>query len=558
MNLLIIESAGKIPTLKKILPDFEVIATGGHFKRLLTFNKENLDKQEINYVNEWEAFNNKPVPQGSLVKQQNIEKMLSLANQANKIYIATDGDREGEAIGFHVKEMFPKNLQSKIKRVVFNEITQEEVLNKISKPVPFDKLLYQAQQARAVQDQMIGFGFSQLAKKIYSEKVSNNNTVSVGRVQSVVLEILKQELNTKNDLSVKLEPKDTSLKSNQTIDFEDVESANKLIRQLNKPIKCIVKEVNSTTAFKEPLNTYDFLKVCALKYPLVSVKNISETMQKLYEKGAITYPRTDSKRISRSWVDKNEKLISKFSFFAITPDLKNRLSNPLGSEETISDVKIQNAHEALRVTDFKMPFGLNEFEQDIFQMLKQSTLDYFTPQIQYKIKLEPDQILQLEKPIEIIITNPITATQFKLNKVINLPFKKPNNTPKPLSRFDLINKLQQFNIGRPATIASMVEINNEKKNTTLDPNGLLWLTSQGQWLCDFIETKLSSIINIDFTSQMEKTIDKIADGKANLWDVLNNVYKNIESAKNQKPKPVSQKTINNENGVAKPPSKHKL
>ncbi|MBU0998345.1 type I DNA topoisomerase, partial [Patescibacteria group bacterium] len=343
MNLIIVESPTKAKTLGKFLgKDFELLATKGHIKDLpkSTLGIEIEKKFKPDYI---------------LVQNKEgvIKDIKKASKKAKKIYLATDPDREGEAISSHVKEIV--NDDPKIKRIVFHEITKSAVEEALKKPGKVDKNLVNAQIARRVLDRLVGYKLSPLLWK----KVRRG--LSAGRVQTVVVKLIVEkereieafkvdefwevfvELSTskKENIIVKL------LKVNdKKVVIENEKSSKEIVDSLEKASYKVI-EVNKKEIKKSssPPYTTSTLSQAASRLLGWSAKRTMSIAQSLYEEGLITYHRTDSTNVAEGAIK----------------SLRNYIKNKFGQEYLSEDIRLfktkskvaQEAHEAIRPTSEK-------------------------------------------------------------------------------------------------------------------------------------------------------------------------------------------------------------
>lgn len=370
-KLLVIESPNKIRTLQKFLPaDFEIIATIGHIRDLSNFGL-GFDRQTM--APRW------VIPKASKKrhersKQEIIAEIKRKAKQASEIYLASDPDREGEAISWHVYDVLNEADQKKCKRIVFNEISQPAVLNALAHPRAIDTKWVESQFARRIIDRMIGFKLSQLVqRKLRAE--------SAGRVQSVTLKFIhdrEQEIAAfvptrwwtldiilENDVPLVLrklapelaqtlaytEPKEVS-----GIDFSSEAAAEQARDSLGPTfaIYSVDPAKFSKRAPKEPYRT-STLQQDAVNKLNWNTRKTSAVAQRLYEgvdidgdhRALISYPRTDSVRVATAFATATKKFIHDHYGEAYVG--KHNGAKP--EKKTNGDVKIQDAHEAIRPID---------------------------------------------------------------------------------------------------------------------------------------------------------------------------------------------------------------
>jgi DNA topoisomerase-1 len=305
MKLFIVESPGKIKTIQSILPrEFIVKASVGH-----CYTIERTDNGidiENNFTPKYVVIEG---------KQKVIDEIKKLSAQAEEVYIATDGDREGESIGTHIAERAIKD-RKKIKRVIFHEITRTAILQALENPTTLNKDLFNAQQARSVLDMLVGFKIS----PILWSKIKSGT--SAGRVQSIGLKLIV-ERQREIDKFVAKEywsitgmfetPKKLSLKA---LYHHEGDIPNETIaQQLNDELRSLsdwyIDSITKTTKNKSPypvFNTSSLQQFCSSTFNWDG-KHTMSLAQKLYESGLITYHRTDSLNISEEAIKNVRGLI---------------------------------------------------------------------------------------------------------------------------------------------------------------------------------------------------------------------------------------------------------
>ena len=311
MNLVIVESPAKTKTIKQFLgKDYNVVATKGHIRDIENTGKDNLGID----------FDNGFKPIYSIIKSQySTIKMLNDAiSKSDRVYLATDPDREGEAISWHLNDVF--NIDGKIvKRIEFNEITEEAIKNAIQNPRDIDENLFHSQETRKIMDRIIGYKLSNLVKKMVGS--SESGTVSAGRVQSACLriitdreeEIQKFDKKTYYEIEVsfsKYKAKLIDPLKKTTLQFDDIKECEEILKQLdNSFIVSSIKEKSRKEYAPAPFNTADLLQQASSKYSFTG-KRAAKIAHELYEgievngkhMALITYTRTDSTRLSNQFI----------------------------------------------------------------------------------------------------------------------------------------------------------------------------------------------------------------------------------------------------------------
>ena len=558
-SLVIVESPAKVKTIKKYLGSgYEVTASNGHV-RDLPKSTMGIDV-EHNFEPKYITIRGK----GEL-----LAKLKKDVKKADKIYLATDPDREGEAISWHLSKALKLNdTDKKVYRISFNEITKNAIKDAIKHPRQLDMNLVDAQQARRVLDRMVGYSISPLLWA----KVKRG--LSAGRVQSVALRMicdreaqidafipeeywsLEAELLTaysKKSVNAKFYGTDTKLAINNK------EEMNKILEAL-KDAKYIVSEINEGERVKKapiPFTTSTLQQESSKKLNYSTQKTM-RLAQQLYEgvdiegKGAIaliTYLRTDSTRIAaeadtaaREFIGKTygEEYISKNTV------TKNAKSN------------VQDAHEAIRPTDVtltpamvkeSLPRELFRLYQLIWKRFVASRMEnakYKTTSVKlaagdYIFTMSGSKIVfdgfmnvytddEEKVSSDAVIGKLKVGDELKLVKLIDVQhFTQP---PAHYTEASLVKALEEQGIGRPSTYAPTITtimarhyVVKEQKN--------LYVTELGQIVNSMMVNYFGSIVDKDFTANLEQLLDSVGDGKVNWKTVVSNFYPDLESAVNQ-------------------------
>ena len=466
-----------------------------------------------------------------------IKKIKAEGKKAKIIYLATDPDREGEAIAQHVAEIL--KASNKTKRVAFHEITKEAVEEAITSPREIDKNLVDAQTARRVLDRLVGYKLSPLLWK----KVRRG--LSAGRVQSVAVRLIVEkereieafksqeyweifstvrELKKSKDFTVQL--------INQEV--KNKETADKITGELGKA-KYSVSDVRKREVTKSPFPPYttSTMTQAAARIFGWSSKRTMSIAQKLYEEGLITYHRTDSFNLSIPAVATLRKYIEKeFG--------KNYLPDSPKLYKTNSK-SAQEAHEAIRPTNINHKFELTDDkwakdEETLYKLIwarfvacqmTASVFDETTIDVSagdYLLRASGQvmkfdgwrRVIPAKLDIEGSIVLPEVSVGEELDLIKNWSEQKFTQPPARFNEASLIKTLEKLGIGRPSTYAptiSTIQIRNyvEKNEGKFSP------TSIGIAVNDFLIENFSDVFEYAFTADMEDRLDKVADGKL-LWN----------------------------------------
>ncbi len=517
-NLLIVESPNKVEKLQKFLGDeWAVSASVGHIRDLATWGTPlrlglDLDTMEPQYIDLKD-------------KAEVIENLRSLASEATKVYLATDPDREGEAIAYHIKAIL-EGTKAKMLRVTFNEITKESVLEAVKNPRDLDNDLINSQETRRILDRIIGFRLSYLTNKKISAR-------SAGRVKSAVLKLI---IDRENEIE-KFVPDywwtiEGSLNNDESIinvtsdkfteiKYKEEKEANKLLKGLTGKFNYVDrKESKRTVKPPVPLEMATYLMAM---YGAHNTPNASATIaaQSLYEKGYITYPRTDSKRISskefiKSATDYINGNYGK-EYFKGVPEVKGKKGD-------------QDAHEAIRPVDINVTpsslKGLKVNEKRAYTLIWTTTIKSFMIEGKNKvvkdIYKDGDTFFAYKRsyPLEegFRVADGIEPTkETKAEETLNINIKDVKvceHSTKPPGRYNpssLIKLMKEVGIGRPSTYSGVTS--GLVGYGYLENNGgALKPTSMAQEVNDLLQGHFGDIVNEEYTAGMEKTLDKIAHG----------------------------------------------
>ena len=536
-NLVIVESPAKAKTIEKILgKDFDVVASYGHVR--------DLPKSKLGV----DVENNFAPSYGTIKGKGEVVKMLrGLAKKANKVYLASDPDREGEAIAWHIANTLKLN-ENDNNRIEFNEITENAIKNSIKNPRKIDMYMVNAQQARRILDRLVGYGISPFLWKSISSKTS------AGRVQSVALKIIC-ELEDKIKAfipekywEIKGEFQHKLLLNLYKINNEKFErlTDEKIVKEIEKIEKkdfnVIEAKVSQRTKNPPlPLKT-STLQQLASSYLGFSPSRTMRIAQGLYEGidikgnhiGLITYMRTDSTRISKEAVEMAREYISKT--FG-----DNYIGKP---KESKAKSNVQDAHEAVRPTDVKLtPEDLSKYlnkdqeklykliwerflisqlapmKYDQFELVVEKekfqfrgTLNKITFDGYYKIFKDEEELPLGDFPSINVGEN------LKLNKLlVKEDFTKP---PARLTESSLVKKLEAEGIGRPSTYASIIETLKKREYVEVNTGKSLIPTLLGYEVKEKLDENFPNIMNIKFTAELENELDDISEGKKEWIKVL--------------------------------------
>lgn len=530
-KLLIVESPTKARTIGTYLgKEYEVIASVGHVRDLPKSNKDAVDIKHgflPHYV----------VPPE---KREIIERIKKAEKRATEVYLATDPDREGEAIAWHIAQT--TDLKNP-KRVVFHEITKKAVEEALAHPRTIDQDLRHAQEARRVLDRIVGYDLSGLIWK----KVRYG--LSAGRVQSPALRILaerEREIQafipeTFFVIDALFKAGSTSFPAHCTEEPKDADEAHRIVREGNSATWCVSKMTARTEerAPKAPFTTSTLQQVASTRLGF-SPSRTMRAAQKLYEGGHITYMRTDSVNLSKEAVTKMISAIeSEFGKeFVCTRTYKTKSKNA------------QEAHEAVRPTDPLLTHaGKVPDEHRLYELIRVRTLSSqmtsakiartgITAQANVSIPtfttsgsrvlfagwLALDTTARGEDTELPKLSEGDALTLMSLNET-----EKQTEPPRRYTEAGLIKELEKRDIGRPSTYASIMRTIQdrgyvEKQQRSLVP------TATGMVVSGWLEKHFPSYISDSFTAEMENKLDEVSRGELGYEDLLTTFYGPFEKA----------------------------
>ncbi|MFN7088442.1 MAG: type I DNA topoisomerase [Candidatus Paceibacteria bacterium] len=543
INLVIVESPTKANTISRFLAsDFLVLSSYGHVRDLPK------SKLGVDIKNDF-----KPEYHITPKAKKIIQELKEKIKKAKKVILATDEDREGEAIAWHLLEALglEDSKSSKVERIVFHEITKPAIEEALKKPRGIDMNLVLAQQARRILDRLVGYELSPfLWKKI-------KYGLSAGRVQSAALRLIVE--------------REKEIKEFKPQEYWEIEALletkskkgfwAKLIGNKGEPQKTFsIKTKSDAEKIADELKTADFtvtkvIKKSVKRRPLppfttstlqqeswrrlrFSSKQTMMMAQNLYEKGIITYMRTDSVNLSE------ESLISAQKF------LKEKFGNdytlPFPRRFRAKSKLVQEAHEAIRPTNpSKTPETLKgEFEPKTIKLyeliwrrflasqMPEALLEAITIDIEAKKwllrangqKIEFDGFLKLWQTgiAERALPEVSDGEKLKLKEII--PSQHFTQPPPRFSDASLVKALEEYGIGRPSTYAPTISTLLERGYVVRDESKAFCPTSIGILVSELLTKHFPQIVDYDFTAKMEEELDEIAEGKRGWIPVVKEFY----------------------------------
>ena len=557
-SLVIVESPAKAKTIENFLGKGYIVKSSiGHIR--------DMPKKDMGIDLE---NNFQPTYVVSNDKKKVVAELRKLAKNASTIYLATDEDREGEAIAWHLLESLKLPIDTP--RIVFNEITKNAITEAVANPRTVDHHLVDAQQARRVIDRLVGFEIS----PVLWRKISGAR--SAGRVQSPVVRlVVEREREITNHVAqssfkVKAElvtSDGDAVEVKLDKEFSNKDKALNFSRDLvNADLTVIdIGERPSIRSPKAPFTTSTLQQEASQKLGL-SVKQTMSIAQNLYRDGAITYMRTDSLHLSEIAIEEAEKQI-KEKFGADYHHLRRYKTKNTSAQE---------AHEAIRPTDLTKPsiFGLDELSSKLYSLIYKRTLasqmsDAKLQKTKIHIKISNRDETFIAKGEVLIFPGFLSTYDYMSSEDRLLPKLNPGeflslnsysakeSFTRPKARYteaSLVKKIEQMGIGRPSTFATMVTtvqdrnyvsketregyereyqlieiVSNElQESTAFEKTGAeknkLFPTNVAYLLNDFLVKNFSNIVDYEFTANLERSFDKIATEEIAWQSVVKDFY----------------------------------
>ena len=554
--LVIVESPAKVKTIKKFLgTNYEVLASNGHVRDLPK------SKMGIDIENDYE-------PQYITIRGKGdiLAALRKAVKKAEKIYLATDPDREGEAISFHLYTAL-KLENKKVYRIAFNEITKNAVKESLKNAREIDMNLVDAQQARRVLDRMVGYRISPLLWA----KVKRG--LSAGRVQSVALRIIcdrEEEINAfipeeywtlDAQLVAEGVKKPFTAKfygtQKERISISSKEQLDEIVNQIKDAQFQIADVSKGERVKKAPLPfTTSTLQQEASKALNFSPQKTMRLAQQLYEGveikgqgtiGLITYLRTDSTRVSDEALRQSEEYISRVygEEYTAKADSSKKNSN-----------KIQDAHEAIRPTDLsRTPIELKDFlPRDLFRLYqliwkrftasrmsnavyetmsaKIDAGDYRFTVATSKVRFDgfmsvytevDEQKEKAERFGDVLESGmKLECSEFEEKQHFTQP-------PAHYTEASLVKTLEDLGIGRPSTYAPTIAVILARRYVVKEAKNL-YVTEIGEVVNRIMKESFSSIVNVNFTANLESLLDMVEEGNVDWKVVIRNFYPDLEEA----------------------------
>lgn len=550
-NLIIVESPNKIQTIKSYLgSNYDVIASYGHLREMDP--KVGYDK--VTYQPNWVVIKDANTKTS---KTKIIQQIIKSAQDADVVYLATDPDREGEAISWHIYDLLKEIDKSKCQRITFNEISKKAIISAIENKHDLDMNLVYSQFTRRIIDRLVGYKLSDLVRRTVYGK-------SAGRVQSVALMfIVSRELERRNFVSSKwyeisaelqnglvltytannqnFKPYNDSSANKYNFKFAELSDAQSVIKKLTNEFKFVKYLPDKETKGDKyvPLTTDKMLQIAGTSLGW-SASKTTLVAQKLFEGielngrhlGLITYPRTDSERINEDFIHEaqnylNQRYGQEYVNFDYQPGTKKTKKK---------DENIQDAHEAIRPVDVSLtpedvkPF-VDESAYKLYNLIWSRTMCVLMNSPIYSTKgmifdNQDHEFYAAHKEIKFkgyLILNFYNKTVNSFND--KLPNLVENNLYKgeaKLNEFDkqppayfteatLIAALKESGVGRPSTYAAMAKISETRGYVTKEGQKLI-PTEMGMRVIEELMKDFPEVVDSKFTANMEQELDKIANG----------------------------------------------
>ncbi len=543
-KLVIVESPSKSKTIEKYLgSDYKVVSSLGHIRDLATSGKFGFGVDiEDHFKPNYKIIKGKKKLVTDLKKQ---------VKDSDFVYLATDPDREGEAISWHLYDTLGLN-DSDYQRIVFNEITKDVILKSFHNARKIDDDLVKSQETRRILDRIIGFRLSKLMQ-------SKTEGKSAGRVQSVALKLIvdrEREIDAFNvekyyEIDAYFEGFSAKLETykNKKIDIKEEEEAKSIVCELDEDflVESVEKKEKDRKS-KFPFTTSTLQQDASTKLNFTSKKTMS-VAQKLYEGislkdetvGLITYMRTDSVRMS------DEFIKSTYAFIK-----ENYGENYIGYvKKSKKTENVQDAHEAIRPTSIhRRPEEIKEYltsdEYKLYHMIYYRAL----ASLMKDAKVEATSVTLFNNEYRFKTTGQILLfdgylkvySKYEDNNDIVLPMLEENSKvtserieyseheTKPPARYTeskLIKEMEELGIGRPSTYAKTIDTLKERVYVRIEDKKFI-PTNIGIEITDKLQEFFKDIINVKYTKEMEDDLDKIAEGDLVWYQLLDRFYHDFE------------------------------
>ena len=566
---MIVESPAKAKTVGKYLGrEFVVKSSVGHIRDL---PKENgAIKITPDGENHWHFVPSYEISEG---KQKVVSELKSALKGADEVYLASDPDREGEAIAWHLKEVLEPYAGGKpFHRVTYNEITKSAVTKAVAEPRDIDMPRVDAQQARRILDRIVGYKVSPLLWKYI--QCANNRTLSAGRVQSVALRLIverQREIDAFTPVTFYLLGVEAKKRGGRSEEFtaklarydgekpniKDRSSADNMLLDLaGADLEVVDLKAQPKTRHALPPFTTSTLQQAASSVLGISPGKTMKLAQSLYEEGQITYMRTDSVSVSEQARAAAKSFITSEYGAEYYPDKPNFFK---------SKESAQGAHEAIRPTDVTLSperFGLDTPEQRLYGLiwsrfvasqmadakttLRTVSLEPRKPAMAHtylftasateidfegflkvmKISLRKRKVAsdeEVDDESDEVAKLPALAVGESLEAVRWLSDEKKTKGPSHYSEASLIKALEENGVGRPSTYAQTIETLKTREYAKTEKRKLVPL-ERGILVSDWLTKKLDSLFSVGYTAEMEAELDKVEEKGEPMDTMLSDFY----------------------------------
>lgn len=545
-NLVIVESPSKSKTIEKYLgKEFKVVSSVGHIRDLSTSGKYGFGVD----------IDNNFKPDYKIIKGKNklVKELKKDIKDADFIYLATDPDREGEAISWHLYDTLGLK-EDNYKRIVFNEITKKAVLDSFDKARKIDDDLVKSQETRRILDRIIGFRLSKLMQ-------SKTGGKSAGRVQSVALKLIvdrEREIEAfipEEYFEIEAEFNEFNAKldtyNHKKIEIKKESEAKEILSKLSNAFKIeSVDKKEKVKKSKFPFTTSTMQQEASTKLGFTSKKTMM-LAQKLYEginlkngaEGLISYMRTDSIRLSDEFVKDTYGYIKDTygSEYVGYVKKSNKTENVQDAHEAIRPTNINNTPEKIKeyLTNDEYKLYSLIYYRALASLMKDAKVEATTVILDnnnYQFKTN-GQILIFDGYLKVYSKYEDSEDKilpdfasYKSNVLVANNIEYTSHTTKPPARYTeskLIKEMEELGIGRPSTYAKTIDTIKERGYVTVEDKKFV-PTEVGIETTDKLQEFFKDIINVEYTKNMEDDLDKIAEGNLEWNKLLSIFYKDFE------------------------------
>lgn len=559
MNLLIVESPSKAKTIEKYLGSgWHVIASVGHVRDLVPENGSVDVKHD--FTPKWQIMPG---------KEKQIKLIIDEIKKADNIYLASDPDREGEAIAWHINDILKTRdvLKGKnIYRVAFHEITKNAVKEAINNPREIDNNLVDAYLVRRILDYLIGFGISPLLWK-------KNLGKSAGRVQSVAVRLVvdrEKEIESfnaqeywsvtancnKNKIYFDANLVKFDSKKIEKMTLENKSMVDKIVSSLKTPLTGKISNIEKKKVQRHayaPFTTSTLQQEAARKLHFSSKRTMS-TAQKLYEQGFITYMRTDATNLSNEAINEIRTFISNEYGDKFLPKQPNIYIT--------KSKNAQEAHEAIRPTHFESAkVEVSGDELKLYNLIWKRTIacqmsnaEFDSVSVDIDVKnavfhcvgttrtFDGFMKVYIEETEDENQDDDVKLPELNINDEIEIKsLKTEQHFTQPPARFteaSLVKKLEELGIGRPSTYATIMSTIVDRKYVEQDKQHRFHPTIAGWVLISYLSNYFKDLVDVNFTAKTEDTLDDVSNGKSDklsslkaFWNPTNATIESVKDIK---------------------------